>query len=86
MKGTQAARLVDKNSRCIVKILQLQQVCERATSRKDTNSTAVLESRIEKLQNRLNRRLIRLSKWGDNPNLGKQISFIRTLSIISRTK
>jgi len=72
MKIHKAAHMADKNSRTIVKIVQLLEVLHqgRAAS-EDVNivdvQNVILSRRIEKLKRRLNRRLQKLSKWCDIP-------------------
>jgi hypothetical protein len=64
----QATRVIDKNSRSIVKICQL---LETKKQNKEINpqydKEGFISRRIEKLKSRVNRRLVKLAKWVDHP-------------------
>lgn len=71
MRTHKAARLVDKNSRTMVKLMQLLDVMQTpGANLADTDG--FITRRIEKLKLRLNRRLIKLSKWADSPEDERQ--------------
>lgn len=70
------AHLVDKNSRTIVKLIQLLEVRDQliASGKADSvekNLNRVLFQRINFLKKRMSRRLHKLSKWSDNNPLRK---------------
>ena len=62
-----AARLTHKNSRTMVKILQLLEASQLPDGSFHSNSFAVSD-RIEKLKARVKRRLEVLARWGDRPS------------------
>ena len=68
-----AAALVDKNSRTIVKILQLLELSQKPDASK-IDPEGLVHLRVEKLKARLCRRLVKLAKWSDIPESERQPS------------
>jgi len=64
LKISQAAHLVEKNSRTITKICQLLQLAESVADNSEKTST--LQSKIEHLKRRASRRLSKLATWAGN--------------------
>lgn len=62
----EAAHILDKNSRTMVKIMQLLEACEKPEVR-EVDKDKVVMSYVEKLKSRLSRRLTKLAKWADIP-------------------
>jgi phage regulator Rha-like protein len=73
MKSNEAAHMVDKNSRTIVKILQLIELNQRAGAQENDKDGLIIK-KIEKLKVRMNRRLIKLGRWSDAPESDRYIS------------
>lgn len=68
LKIYEAQTLVDKNSRTMVKIMQLLELIQAPDALKVDPDGHVLE-RIEKLKKRYLRRLAKLAKWSDAPEM-----------------
>eukprot|EP01041_Mallomonas_annulata_P000311 gene311-567_t len=79
LKLTDAAHLVDKNSRTIIKLFQLLEVSQ-SPGAAVVDCDGAISRRIEKLKMRLNRRLIKLAKWTDSPIEERQPPEIRMLT------
>ena len=77
---TQASHLVDKNSRTMVKLCQLLEVQKKDDTNDKIDKDGILSRRIEKLKNRLNRRLIKLAKWVDKPEYERSDMGMKTRS------
>jgi len=73
-----AARLVEKNARSFVKLLQLQELKRKAPNVTDSANVQAANERIDMLKKRINRRLIKLARWADGPHKGKDSSAIDT--------
>ena len=73
-----AARLVEKNARSFVKLLQLQELKRKAPNVADSANVQAANERIDMLKKRINRRLIKLARWADGPHKGKDSSAIDT--------
>jgi hypothetical protein len=69
-----AGHLVRKNSRAIVKLTQLLEVKNSVKGREVESSPdiASVQDRIDRLRERIGRRLAKLSRWGDNPPKEKE--------------
>lgn len=63
-RPTEAQRLVDKNSRTLAKLVQLLEVAQRPGA-EAVDKDGVVMRYVDKLKSRLNRRLLKLSKWAD---------------------
>ena len=73
-----AARLVEKNARSLVKLLQLQELKRKAPNVADSANVQAASERIDMLKKRINRRLIKLARWADGPHKGRDTSAIDT--------
>lgn len=70
LKTHEVVQLVDKNSRTMVKILELMEISQHGPA--DADPHLLVGRRIEKLKRRLNRRLLKLAKWSDMPQEERQ--------------
>jgi len=64
MKPAQAAHMVDKNARTVAKVLQLLESTQGANMAA-LDPEGHVSKKIEKLNARINRRLVKLAKWSD---------------------
>jgi len=71
MRTSKAANLVDKNSKTMVKLMQLLDIMQTPGAHL-ADTDGFITRRIEKLKMRINRRLIKLSKWADTPEEERQ--------------
>eukprot|EP01039_Chlorochromonas_danica_P002610 gene2611-2853_t len=65
LKYQEALRIADKNSRTIAKISQLLEIIH-LPGYAESDPHRVVEKHIAKLKGRINRRLLKLSKWADS--------------------
>ena len=66
MKPEEASAMAAKNSRTILKLVQLLELKKKVGADAiDKNNGSHIGARIERLQTRLNRRLKKLAKWSD---------------------
>lgn len=75
-----AARVVQKNARTLIKLQQLMEFKEvaKGTELEVHPNVLVINERIDMLKKRIDRRLIKLSRWADGPHRGKEHSTIAT--------
>jgi hypothetical protein len=74
LKIYEAQTLTDKNSRTLVKIMQLLEIIQGPDALKVDSDGHVLQ-RIEKLKKRYLRRLAKLAKWSDAPEMERVPSY-----------
>ena len=74
LKIYEAQTLTDKNSRTLVKIMQLLEIIQGPDALKVDPDGHVLQ-RIEKLKKRYLRRLAKLAKWSDAPEMERVPSY-----------
>ena len=65
LRLTDATHIVNKNSRTITKVMQLLELKGKLESEE---AKEMMNRKIEYLKARIERRLVKLAKWGDDPH------------------